>query len=1048
MRVGTPSGYTEVIYPFRTSRSAAQWLIPAAVALTVLVTVGFPSSRLWLVESWLEWQLERAAARSPSRSTTGRLTGLAYVPPPATGPKRSGSSRDPTRKVSAAAVRALDGARSPHLRGRARLLKGENRLAIEELQEAAKSGDPEALSDLAAALLAEAEELDAYDPALDAMVAARNAIEASPDLAAAHFNLALALDRLGLTTEARVEFEEAAACEPVSDWAAEARRRSDDLRPRDNDLKVIENFLQVSTDPIKRADVIGENLEWARGFGEGRCLVEWAKARIGGRSGEARQRLELARMIGQVLSETTRDLLVRDIVAAIDASESAGEAKAHQMAAAVMTYAEGRNAHKDAGEASAVSLLGRASIELAKLDSPMQYLARYHRSGALQEDARLREALDEIKALERERLDAKGYRGLWAQLGWNGGRVLLLRGSYAEALDRFSRSHSMSIDSGEHDLAADFDGLAADALELLGQSRDAWPRRSRALRASSAAHRTARKMTIILGAAHLQLTARNPARANALFEYVLPLALQQKDARSVGYTFAKRSVARDELGDAAGAAADRARGELWAMRILEKSVRERQNAELAIAEGVAKRVSSPREAVVHFTKAIDHLRRSEQSPWLPNLYFERAHAYEAAGDVKRWRQDLLEGRRVVAEWEKSSRDAEQRASIGVWREATRLELISLELGAGHVSDAFLHAEDRQTAAATRDRLSLSEVQRALAPGAAVLELVTIREKVIAFLIRDKSARAVTLPESAVRIAAAAESMRNADDDSYSAEAAKLYELILAPSPIKAHLAGVTTLAIVPDRELIAIPFSALFDAKGNQYLIERMVVVHADTASDAITLSKRAKEEHSHSLLAVGADVFDQERNPGAATLQSVVREASDVARQAGRAQLLLGARATPDAVARKLSEVGGVHYAGHIVGRGADARFLLAPAGGRDNLSAGEISAMKLNHIRFVVLAACRGSGSGEPNAFVRDMASGFLTAGVPTVVASATDVDDAAAPRTMKRLHSFLLDGGDAAEALRSTARLDREEEGQKEKVPLSIRLLVMGGTRSLVR
>lgn len=40
---------------------------------------------------------------------------------------------------------------------------------------------------------------------------------------------------------------------------------------------------------------------------------------------------------------------------------------------------------------------------------------------------------------------------------------------------------------------------------------------------------------------------------------------------------------------------------------------------------------------------------------------------------------------------------------------------------------------------------------------------------------------------------------------------------------------------------------------------------------------------------------------------------------------------------------------------------------------------------------------------------------AGVPSVIATAYDVDDAEAPRTMRLLHAFLRNGDDAAEALR---------------------------------
>ena len=47
--------------------------------------------------------------------------------------------------------------------------------------------------------------------------------------------------------------------------------------------------------------------------------------------------------------------------------------------------------------------------------------------------------------------------------------------------------------------------------------------------------------------------------------------------------------------------------------------------------------------------------------------------------------------------------------------------------------------------------------------------------------------------------------------------------------------------------------------------------------------------------------------------------------------------------------------------------------------------------------------------------------------------------------RVSRLIEDGVDPADALRRTARLDRAEG---KSVPLSVRLLVMGGSRSLVR
>lgn len=119
------------------------------------------------------------------------------------------------------------------------VLTGRTGAAIQKLRREARSGDPGALTNLAAALLTHRPAVptpsDSYELtiALEALVAARKAIAQSPTLAAAHFNLALALARLGFTPEARVAFENAAALESDAAWSAEARRQARELRSSD-----------------------------------------------------------------------------------------------------------------------------------------------------------------------------------------------------------------------------------------------------------------------------------------------------------------------------------------------------------------------------------------------------------------------------------------------------------------------------------------------------------------------------------------------------------------------------------------------------------------------------------------------------------------------------------------------------------------------------------------------------------------------------------------------------------------------------------------------
>lgn len=198
-------------------------------------------------------------------------------------------------------------------------------------------------------------------------------------------------------------------------------------------------------------------------------------------------------------------------------------------------------------------------------------------------------------------------------------------------------------------------------------------------------------------------------------------------------------------------------------------------------------------------------------------------------------------------------------------------------------------------------------------------------------------------------------------------------------------------------------------------------------------------------MVAVGSSAFDRSAHPEAEALPSVQKEASEIAELWKSQNVLAAQDATPTALLKALPTASAIHYAGHIVGRGTDARLLLAPQHGRDSLSAKEIADLSLT-AQVVVLAGCRGSGMSASHAIIGDMASGFLAAGAPTVIASDTDIDDAEAPRTMRRLHSFLSEGFDAAEAVRRTALLDLQEKSNR--VPLSIRLLVHGGSRSVLR
>lgn len=79
--------------------------------------------------------------------------------------------------------------------------------------------------------------------------------------------------------------------------------------------------------------------------------------------------------------------------------------------------------------------------------------------------------------------------------------------------------------------------------------------------------------------------------------------------------------------------------------------------------------------------------------------------------------------------------------------------------------------------------------------------------------------------------------------------------------------------------------------------------------------------------------------------------------------------------------------------------------------LTAAEIEALELDHIRTVVLAGCRTAAG------THSLVEAFLAAGVGSVVGTLWEVDDAATREISIAFHRSLRDGGTPAAAWRAT-------------------------------
>ena len=120
------------------------------------------------------------------------------------------------------------------------------------------------------------------------------------------------------------------------------------------------------------------------------------------------------------------------------------------------------------------------------------------------------------------------------------------------------------------------------------------------------------------------------------------------------------------------------------------------------------------------------------------------------------------------------------------------------------------------------------------------------------------------------------------------------------------------------------------------------------------------------------------------------------------------------------------VHLAAHSVvdhRTPAQSALLIGESG---RITAAEIEAAALPHVRLVVLGGCNtGIGKHHRSEGVMSLARAFMAASVPAVVGTIAPVEDDAAERLLTRFHSFYRRGLDAADALRH-AQLQMLERG----------------------
>jgi CHAT domain-containing protein len=1018
--------------PFR-----AAWLAAAGIVAVALLTIPF----------LLRWRdpVRRLAALTPrsERIVEARISG-GFAWAPYRGPVRaSDQANDPRRMMLGGVAGDLIEAaeknktsEAQHLAGVARMLTGYPSGAVPVLEEAAQRDPSNATvwNDLAAAQYATASRDGRASLYPEALAASDRALQLDPGLPEALFNHALVLERLGLTQQAHDAWQRYLATDPSSQWAEEARTRLGRLT-----LNTTATLFQRDLPRLEHGDttvvdsMVKRYPQQTRSWAEAELLGQWGEAFARGDAAAADRELNVARSIGDALLRASGERLLHDAVAAID---NAGAARRARVAAAHVAYRNGRITYSHSKPAAAEPDLRQAAAGFAAAGSPMSLVARYFAANTRFDQNDIAGAHAELEGLLPEADAIPGYQALGAQIRWELAVCGIAENDWAGVPPIAGQAAAAFSRLGERSNLAMMQTISADALVLLGRLDEAWQARISAFANESAEGRAHLLAVSVSGSSRMELRAGRMGPARAL------LHIEQEIDRAAGHhellcsaLVREAIVSADDRDDAD---AERLVREAHAIAngIADPSIRARLTADVQFAEAKVTLRRQPRRAIESLNAAIAHYTATNRVVFLPECYLARAQVAQRIGDSAGAERDLESGitlleRQPVQLATLISGPVIRDAGPAMFREAIRLCLDH-----GDVSGAFSYADRSHMTLPGGEgkKVTLPELQRHLGgTSAAVLQVVVLPDEVVVFCVTAGGTVVGHAPIAQHQLETLAGRIADVRDDGAARE---LFALLIRP--VENALARADRVIVVADPLLENVPFAALYDEKTHTYLVERLAVMRAVSAS---SLRDDIEPRIPRSVVAIALPPSTAD---ALAALPAAEQELSEVSQIYPRATRIAGAEATVFAVIQAAAAADVVHIAGHTEREPGIGEAALVFAGGH-RMSWRTIAASRLTSRPVVVLAACE-TLRVPPSAqtFAMSLGGGFLAAGARDVVGTLAPVADNDARQIFRQIHRHLASGLDVASAVRQ-AQLEALSGAQPQSAWRDVTLLTTHISRS---
>lgn len=882
----------------------------------------------------------------------------------------------------------------------------------------------------------------------------------------AHFNDALILEALGLRKQAIDAWTKAAADEK-GDWAREARDRRDALKKLAGEAaeRRWELAKEKIEDALKRNDeaaietTIAPFRFTAKRYFEDILLPKWANA-------PSATQLAHLKTFAAALTKISGDNYARDIVAAIDNAAQSPSKLAELKGGHTML----EHAHDLDGAMAVDAALPayRTAASLLKRGGSALYLGAEigEANAVLNKEGNVdRDVLPLFREIERA-ARSRGYTRLEVSARTNAANALSRRDRNIEALAEYGYALAFYQRAGDWEGLASTQARRTGILRLLGQYedalRDALPyiRHAANIIDSNSHHLLIGETAAI--ATHLGCPRTALALLNAVvqhFEEELAATPPDKTGlvntlkTHVAFARENRAAAEVHLGQYVQAQNDLT----LAARFFPEDVSRRHalEAQLHQIRGTSLLNTDPNGAAAELAQAAA-LDDEDYTSFRVAVLAERAQALRRAGKRAEAEADIRAAVDQVTKEEAGTLAERNLQKEPIWngyfdrhRDAYDLLIRQLvEDGRGDeafayneqshalepfdliVRSGFAAPEVKGLAAAAPQQL-LASIRSQLPPDTFVIEYRVLNDVTYVWLVsRDSAQLLPPLPPTKSDVERWTNNLQTAagaqNREAFASGLYAPYDRLIAPVLAKIHLTTNTRLVFIPDEFMHALPFPALRDPNSKQYLIEQATVSISGSAKlylFSLLRDRALKQPNGTAALLVGNPAFDPRYARGTQRLAGAGDEVQQLRRLYGAfAKALTDTDATVPRFLQTARDSQIVHVAAHAFTDGeapSQSYLLLAPSANDSGVLDAQklLTTLHLDNTRLVVLGACRSGGSVTvgPQG-VGPLVRPFLAAGVPGVIGTLWDINDATAKEVLVSFHGHYHQGSDAAAALRA--------------------------------